>query len=266
MLIKETNSIFVKRLAANLLGRDFVVGDLHGSYRALTGALAYHAFDPKRDRLLCAGDLADRGMSPLDCLSLLRQPWFHCVKGNHEQLLIDWLVRGLDRPDVYEQSLELGGLWLYLLSASEREELDNQLVPLVRALPHLIVVDHPVMPFNLLHAEAVHGGRLQSDDELRQHHVLERFSFLWGRSLHEQHKAAETPVERMNLLDRSTTPWHRGLSLTYVGHQIVPRPLLHRSHLYIDCGAYLQAPADDFKINLLEHDAVVQELMPGLVG
>lgn len=73
----------LKRLAANSAGRDFVVGDLHGQYDLLMGELDRAGFDRDTDRLICVGDLVDRGPQSVECLSLLREPWFFAVLGNH---------------------------------------------------------------------------------------------------------------------------------------------------------------------------------------
>jgi hypothetical protein len=50
----------VLRLPANTRGRDFVVGDIHGTFYVLEQALAAVGFDPARDRVICVGDLIDR--------------------------------------------------------------------------------------------------------------------------------------------------------------------------------------------------------------
>lgn len=51
----------LQTLANNSLGRDFVVGDLHGYYAELMQALEQVSFDFTQDRLLAVGDLINRG-------------------------------------------------------------------------------------------------------------------------------------------------------------------------------------------------------------
>jgi len=79
----------IKTLDPNLKGRDFVIGDLHGSYEALMNLLTNVNFDPEKDRLISVGDLVDRGPESQRCLGLLREPWFHAVLSNHEQMMLD---------------------------------------------------------------------------------------------------------------------------------------------------------------------------------
>lgn len=77
------------KLAQNLVGRDFVVGDIHFKTIELHKGLKALGFDQSVDRLIAVGDLIDRGPGMFDGLKLLGEPWFFTVRGNHEQMLID---------------------------------------------------------------------------------------------------------------------------------------------------------------------------------
>lgn len=80
----------VQRFSRNRTGRDFVVGDIHGMYQALNRFLAGLAFDPESDRLFAVGDLVDRGPDSAAALTWLSEyRWFHSVRGNHDQMLLD---------------------------------------------------------------------------------------------------------------------------------------------------------------------------------
>lgn len=70
-------------------GRTFVVGDIHGEFDLLMQKLAELRFDIENDHLFSVGDLVDRGPQSADALYYLEQPWFHAVRGNHEQMVID---------------------------------------------------------------------------------------------------------------------------------------------------------------------------------
>ena len=50
-----------KLVKANKVGRDFVVGDVHGMFDRVAQALTKVQFNPSRDRLFSVGDLIDRG-------------------------------------------------------------------------------------------------------------------------------------------------------------------------------------------------------------
>lgn len=78
----------VGMLHPNTLGRDLIIGDLHGHYDTLRHLLCENRFDKKIDRVISVGDVIDRGPRSWDCLQLFREPWFHGVKGNHELALL----------------------------------------------------------------------------------------------------------------------------------------------------------------------------------
>lgn len=93
------------RLPANHRGRDFFLGDAHGRLDAVLVALGEAGFDPQNDRVICVGDLVDRGPNSYELLKLTRQPWFFSVRGNHEAMFLDtndhyslvhWLMNGGD--------------------------------------------------------------------------------------------------------------------------------------------------------------------------
>ena len=81
--------IALKTFEPNLKGRDFVIGDLHGSRLAFENLLKNLSFDETVDRMFSVGDLVDRGEDSHWCLSLIRNSWFHSVYANHEQLMYE---------------------------------------------------------------------------------------------------------------------------------------------------------------------------------
>jgi serine/threonine protein phosphatase 1 len=72
----------------NEVGRDFVVGDLHGQIKQLLKQLSLLNFNFTCDRLFCTGDIIGKGSDSIDCLNLLTKKWFYSVMGNHEQLFL----------------------------------------------------------------------------------------------------------------------------------------------------------------------------------
>ncbi|MGC9207998.1 MULTISPECIES: metallophosphoesterase [Acidithiobacillus] len=79
---------------ANLQGRDFIVGDLHGHPDVLYRLMDQVGFDVDTDRLFSVGDLVDRGPNSAAALDLLDAPWFYPVLGNHDAMLLATLNLG----------------------------------------------------------------------------------------------------------------------------------------------------------------------------
>ncbi|CAG9231973.1 Diadenosine tetraphosphatase and related serine/threonine protein phosphatases [Paraburkholderia tropica] len=199
----------VVRHDANLHGRDFVVGDLHGCVSALEQLLAAVEFDTGRDRLFSVGDLIDRGEQSERALALLEHDWFYPVLGNHEEALCAVVDGRLPRERWYE----VGGDWARSLSDGELAGHAAHLRP----LPLVRIVGEGHARFNILHAE-FRG----SDEQLAagRFEAAVRRRLLWGRDL-----------------AFSVSPSQQALSITYCGHTTMREVRRIGAHVFIDTGA-----------------------------
>lgn len=74
-------------------GRRLVVGDIHGSYKALMQVLERAHFNMEEDHLYFTGDIADGYRQVYECIGFLRKlPHFHPVIGNHDIWLQNYLA------------------------------------------------------------------------------------------------------------------------------------------------------------------------------
>ena len=82
--------------------RTLVIGDIHGSFKALKQVLKRAKFDFKNDTLICLGDVADGWPEPAEALEFLitKVEKLVYVLGNHDQWLKDWLKKG-KTPDIW---------------------------------------------------------------------------------------------------------------------------------------------------------------------
>lgn len=148
----------ILRLPTNKAGRDFVLGDLHGTTDLLRALMEHVAFDPDKDRLFSVGDLIDRGEDSPGGLALLLEPWFHAVKGNHEDMMMDYLLPRARQKYPMESANGLpdhaflfngGEAWFgnYRMPAEVKDRLES--------LPLLIVVGEGDNRFHVVHADLV---------------------------------------------------------------------------------------------------------------
>ncbi|PYE15218.1 serine/threonine protein phosphatase 1 [Paraburkholderia silvatlantica] len=210
----HTPDALVQHHAANLAGRDFVVGDLHGCVEALRYLLREVEFDTARDRLFSVGDLVDRGEREQceQALALLDKPWFYAVLGNHEDALCAVAEGRMPRNRWYG----IGGGWAQSVPDAELVHYAQRL----RQLPLARVVGEGEKRFNIIHAEffgddaALDSGQFDSD-------VRERM--LWGR----------------DLVLGTGDPTRHGLSLTFCGHTPVREVRQIGAQVFIDTGAFI---------------------------
>ncbi len=87
-------------------GRVWVMGDIHGAYRAMIQCLERSKFDSKNDTLIALGDVCD-GWSEVDkCIDLLLSlPKVHFMLGNHDYWALRWW-RNQETPEMW---LKQGG-------------------------------------------------------------------------------------------------------------------------------------------------------------
>lgn len=208
----------IKHFAKNTLGRDFCVGDIHGHFTKLQKALDAIGFDPRCDRLFSVGDLVDRGPECRDALEWLDKPWFHSVRGNHD----DYVCR-FDTCDV-DNWVYNGGSWFAGMAWDEQQEFAAQF----RELPFAIEVETDAGLVGIVHAECGRTTWAQFRAELlepiysRQEQKNMRNTAMWSR-------------KRIDAMDESGI---LDLRAMIVGHEVVNEVTWLGNVCYIDTGGH----------------------------
>jgi serine/threonine protein phosphatase 1 len=208
----------IRKVSKNMNGRDFVIGDIHGSYELLMEYLVFIKFDFEKDRLFSVGDLVNKGLDSLAVFALIDEPWFYPVLGNHEIIVIDFWRYG-DYPNHLD---EYGGEWFLNLSDDKKEAVVLKL----ETLPAAIELEVHNKRIGIIHAEVpddnwkIFDARLKSTKGVEALRALDEA--LWGRS-------------KLKRKDKSKI---RNIDYVYVGHTIVRDPLVLGNVFYIDTGAF----------------------------
>lgn len=209
------------RLAPNMLGRDFVVGDVHGHFELLEAFMRTVDFDTDADRLLAVGDLIDRGPASHQVLQWLERSWFYSVRGNHEQMILD---HDLGTGSV-EKHRNNGGAWYH----DAETELRQAIALRLQQLPFALDVETACGRFGVVHAEPpLLPG---------QHHWEEILMNLAGEQGGDVQQLTQRQVlysrSRINNRDKSPIT---GVDTVYVGHTSVPSPTRLGNVVYLDTG------------------------------
>lgn len=221
-------------VAANGYGRDFVVADLHGSYSALMQALGEVEFDRRCDRLFALGDLVDRGEESYQCLSLLREPWFYSILGNHEYMMLSALQQGME-SNAWEIWMNNGGYWFVQLAEDQYQNIKAllpQLVELPIALTLTVDGDKQV---GLSHAQPPVFDWHKFTKSI-QPKEKEIWRALWGRD-----------VVRSRIVTHVN-----GVCATFHGHTVISAPITLGNMHFLDTGAYIHN-----RVHLLEINKVL---------
>ncbi len=144
--------------------RVFYVGDIHGEFLKLTEKLLEIGFNKETDILVSVGDLIDRGENSLACLELITEPWFHAVRGNHEELMIRSIINKCDNH--LSCWLSNGANWYFDLNQEDRMYA-NDLVRIASELPYVIEVNHKGKKTVVCHANYPsdeYSGEIEKED------------------------------------------------------------------------------------------------------
>lgn len=245
----------------NTKGRDFVIGDLHGSYSLFEQLLEGLSFDPAVDRMFSVGDLCDRGPESLRCLELLHEPWFHAVLSNHEYMMLEafrggWIGTywppnggewGVQYLSDYRAGVEPTGDAISMMASLKK----------VEELPLLITVNRKdASKIHVLHAElpldaSVTDATLADDAQLYRLATTTTPNgdyILWGRALFGpfifQQLNRNDKLLRTIDYAKMDARFSDELSHIVSGHSILQQPMTIIGQTNIDTGAYLSYGGD----------------------
>jgi serine/threonine protein phosphatase 1 len=218
-------------LSINQQGRDIIVADPHGQFHLLKSALVAINFDRKKDRLIIAGDLIDKGEYSISALKWAELDYCFGVIGNH------------DAQHIFHQDLNLFNKSLTCMPPDpwfvslEGDEYDKYFDRLKNALYPAIEIETAGGVIGVLHAELPLGetwtstkSRLNNKD----------YDFLrdciWGRCL-------ANLAQKSNLSEKEQVPYLvKDAKWMIHGHSPAKtldyHPYSLANRLYIDTGAH----------------------------
>ena len=170
--------------------RRFVIGDIHGAFRALAQCFERSGFSKENDLLVCLGDICDSWPEVnLVIETLLDIKHLVLLLGNHDLWALDWF-RYRRAPDIW---LVQGG---QATCASYPDQVPETHIRLLSEAKHYHVLNRTLF---------VHGGIL-TDVPLENQQLQ---TFIWDRSLVQSALDCYFSERVMNI-----TGWEA----VYVGH------------------------------------------------
>jgi serine/threonine protein phosphatase 1 len=144
--------------------KTYVIGDIHGAYKALKQCLEKSNFSYDADHLICLGDVCDGWPDTNRCIDeLLKISNLTYVLGNHDIWLLNWMTAGIAED-----------IWLSQGGAATVASYNNG-VP----SEHIQFMKN-ARPYHLLHNKLfVHAG-IDPGVPLEKQDVM---NFAWDRSL-----------------------------------------------------------------------------------
>jgi serine/threonine protein phosphatase 1 len=88
--------------------RRMIIGDVHGHYDGMI-TLLDHLNPGTEDEVYFLGDLIDRGPKSAQVVDFVKNSPYHCLMGNHEQLMLNALPKEGQNPSAWQAWLYSGG-------------------------------------------------------------------------------------------------------------------------------------------------------------
>jgi serine/threonine protein phosphatase 1 len=191
--------------------RTFVIGDIHGAYRALRQCLEQASFDYESDHLISLGDVSDGWPETRQCIDeLLKIKHLTYILGNHDLWTLQWMESRI----IEKGWLEQGGV--ATIESYQKEIPESHIQFLRNAFPYYCVNNKL-----FVHAGIDPGIPLEKQS-------LQ--TFLWERDLAQtayNHYTQEIPA-KLTSYDE-----------VYIGHTPIPynKPIQSGDIWFMDTGA-----------------------------
>ena len=145
--------------------KTFVIGDIHGTFKALIQCFKRSGFDYQKDRLIVLGDVCDRYAQVDLCFDELLKIR-HCdyIIGNHDLWALDWALKGI-KEEIWLSQGGVDTIKSYAGSAMPQAHIDF----LKDAVSYLVLKDKIF----------VHGGFDPGKPITGQ----DKNNFVWDRTL-----------------------------------------------------------------------------------
>lgn len=203
-------------------GSDYIVGDIHGNVNALEKILKEtFLFDKNKDRLFCVGDLIDRGEDNLKSMSLIEEPWFKMVLGNHENMHL--------KKDFRSKNNETEWAIDYYHNDTKESRLYFDYLKEIRNCPLTIEYEDKKnnLKLGIVHAQFgfMYSKEKINWDTYHQESLLDLYEFedmIWSR----------------DILKRTPNSLIEGVNMIFTGHNPMKRNMIIGNHYLLDRGFF----------------------------
>jgi len=232
----------------NTEGRDFIVGDIHGCFDVLDMIIEKVKLDPDRDRLFLIGDLIDRGPHSFRCLEYLDRPYVHAIRGNHEDLFLEYCDNGeTDLKKLFSAVINNGAGWVVDMPETFLKRAHKAFSD----LPIVIEIMTATGNVGLVHADVPKGQSWQ--------HFIE--DIVQGDNV-----AIEEAIEGRHRVFDNDDSGVSGIDLVFLGH--TPQTDGHKilgNCVYIDTGAVFRHlnkgyPFSKLSLTAIDASASIDEI------
>lgn len=206
--------IEIRQYTDNKVGKDYIVGDIHGEFKKLKTILKKIGFNFSTDRLFSVGDLCDRGPNSEDIIEWTKYDWFIPVMGNHEVMILSYFYGGL--TEEYMRNLKAD--WFINLDKKNKEIV----VHYFNSLPVAIEINKENKKIGIVHAMCP----TDSWDKFKK--------LLYGNTPQKMEMANEA---MWSFLKEKKVKYVHDMDAIFVGHNIVSKFSIIENTYMLDTGS-----------------------------
>lgn len=188
--------------------RTFVMGDVHGAYKAMIQALGRANFDPAVDQLISLGDIADGWSQTPECVQYLIQlKNLIAIRGNHDAWAQEWLEFGIAKD-----------IWINQGGKATKEAYENAIkYPHFKFDEHRDFFKHQINYYiDDQNRGFVHGGFVSRKG---LGHEAHQTNYYWDRDLWQIAIMSDSSyVEGVNDEGITYTPRYKKHKEIFIGH------------------------------------------------
>jgi serine/threonine protein phosphatase 1 len=252
------NSPLITTLTENVLGRDFVVGDVNGQHDMLMQSLSLINFDPEKDRLFAVGNVINKGNENVRTMQLFKEPWFFSVLGLQELILLSYFhyyhskyFKRLD-PNFYRYIK-----WFQTIPLEQAQDCVKIIKEHISILPSVIRIKkgdfwHYIVSGDLSKGKNGYSVFLFTDDEIEKLTHFNKSGLDWESFSMSERLYQESLYSHLDDYKDSKNQ-EQGLGTVYCGNSIVDTPYLYRNHIFLNTGAVYSG-----KLSILEIGAKIE--------
>jgi len=222
--------------------RTFILGDIHGAFRALKQCLEKASFDYENDRLIALGDVCDGWPETRQAVDeLMKIKNLIYILGNHDMIMLHWMETGM----IAENWFKHGGETTY---NSYRDDIPTSHIDFLKKSTYYHLENNRLF---------VHAGILTDRGLDAQGPSV----FMWDRTL----ASRVTDLYNQGIYDNVTA-----YDEIYIGHTPIasPNPVKYCEVWMMDTGAGWAGPLSLMNVDTKEFfiSDPVTSLYPGVQG
>lgn len=255
------------------MGRTFVMGDIHGAYKALVQCLERSGFNFEEDTLIQLGDIADGWPEVYEVVEeLFKIRNLIHIRGNHDDWFLEYIEKGI-HPVKWEMGGE-GTARSYLRQINREHLIERKMSTFLVALnPNDIPPVHQQFFRSQHYYYKDDNNRLFIHGGFDRHHTLKEqmpYTFWWNRNLWSSALSFEVMIKGD---PNSKFKYKENIKEVFIGHTTTGNwgkdiPMKAANIWNLDTGAGWEGKLTIMDVDTKEYwqSDKVGELYPGELG